>query len=165
MRSERGYTMIEVAVVIGLIGVISAIALPVFMESNRRTALWNGAEQIGAAVRSARLKAISQNTPYRIAFNCPGVNELRVLVLTGDVAIDDDPGRCGESFEGDSGTIGLPPGVTYEVEDTTALQVTGRGIFSSVGGDIPSTITVMHGAVTRILTVSGTGQITFTDVE
>ena len=165
MRSERGYTLFEVLIVVALIGIVSAISVPVFMESNRRGALWSGAEQIGATVRSARLKAISQNTSYRVVFNCPSANELRSLVVTGDPAIDDDAGRCGESYEGDSGTIELPGGVAYDVDDTTELVVTGRGIFTAIGGAIPATITVTHGAATRILTVSGTGQITFTDVE
>jgi len=165
MRSERGYTLFEVLIVVALIGIVSAISVPVFMESNRRGALWSGAEQIGATVRSARLKAISQNTTYRVVFNCPSANELRSLVLTGDAAIDDDAGRCGETYEGDSGIIELPSGVAYDVEDTTELMVTGRGIFSAIGGAIPAIITVTHGAATRILTVSGTGQITFTDVE
>jgi prepilin-type N-terminal cleavage/methylation domain-containing protein len=165
MRSERGYTLFEVLIVVALIGIVSAISVPVFMESNRRGALWSGAEQIGATVRSARLKAISQNTTYRVMFNCPAANELRSLVVTGDPAIDDDAGRCGETYEGDSGTIQLPGGVAYDVDATTELLVTGRGIFSAIGGAIPATITVTHGAATRILTVSGTGQITFTDVE
>jgi prepilin-type N-terminal cleavage/methylation domain-containing protein len=165
MRSERGYTLFEVLIVVALIGIITAISVPVFMESNRRGALWSGAEQIGATVRSARLKAISQNTTYRVVFNCPSANELRSLILTGDPAIDDDAGRCGATYEGDSGTIELPGGVVYDVEDTTELLVTGRGIFSAIGGAIPATITVTHGAATRVLTVSGTGQITFTDVE
>jgi len=165
MRSERGYTLFEVLIVVALIGIVSAISVPVFMESNRRGALWSGAEQIGATVRSARLKAISQNTTYRVMFNCPAANELRSLVVTGDPAIDDDAGRCGETYEGDSGTVELPGGVAYDVEDTTELVVTGRGIFSAVGGAIPATITVTYGAATRVLTVSGTGQITFTDVQ
>jgi len=157
--------MFEILIVVALIGIVSAISVPVFMESNRRGALWSGAERIGAAVRSARLKAISQNTTYRVVFNCPSPNELRSLILTGDAGIDDAAGRCGDTYEGDSGIIELPSGVAYDVDDTTELLVTGRGIFSAIGGAIPATITVTHGAATRVLTVSGTGQITFTDVQ
>jgi Tfp pilus assembly protein FimT len=157
--------MVELLITLGLIGVVSAISVPVFMESNARSALWSGSEQIGASVRSARLKAISQNTTYRVAFNCPAANELRNLIMTGDPAVDDDPGRCSQTVDGDSGIVQLPVGVAYDVADTTSLQVTGRGIFSANGGGIPLTITVTHGTATRTLTVSGTGQITFTDVQ
>jgi len=165
MRSERGYSLVELLITLGLIGVVSAISVPVFMESNARSALWSGSEQIGATIRSARLKAISQNTAYRVTFNCPSANELRSLVMTGDPAVDDDAGRCSQTVVGDSGIIQLPVGVAYDVADTTSLEVTGRGIFTAAGGGIPLTITVTHGSATRTLTVSGTGQITFTDVQ
>ena len=165
MRSERGYTLIEVLITLGLIGIVSAISVPVFIESNARGALWSGSEQVGASIRSARLKAISQNTAHRVTFNCPAANELRILVMTGDPAVDDDAGRCSQTVDGDSGTIQLPVGVAYDVDAATSLQVTGRGIFTANGGAIPLTITVTHGAATRTLTVSGTGQITFTDVQ
>jgi prepilin-type N-terminal cleavage/methylation domain-containing protein len=164
MRSERGYTLIEVLITVGMIGVVTAISLPVFMESNARSNLWSGAERVGAAIRQARLKAISTNTSFRVAFDCPAANEVRTLIMTGDVAIDNDAGRCNTTRAGDSGVIELPTGVAYDVGATTSLQVTGRGVFSSNGGAIPSVITVTHGGATRTLTVSGTGQITFTDV-
>lgn len=165
MRSDRGYSLIEVLITLGLIGIVTAISVPVFMESNARSSLWTGSEQIGAAIRQARFKAISQNTTYRVVFDCPGVGELRSLVMTGDPAVDDDAGRCGVTMDGDSGIIELPNGVGFDALDATALQVTGRGVLSALGDAIPLIITVTHGSTARTLTVSGTGQITFTDVE
>ena len=168
MRSERGYTLFEILIVVALIGIVSAISVPVFIESNARNALWTGAEQIGAGIRSARFKAISQNTAHRVAFNCPAANELRVLILTGDPDIDDPDeigARCGDTYEGDSGIIELPAGVAYDADAALYLEVSGRGIFTANGAAIPLTVTVTQGAATRILTVSGTGQVTFTDVD
>jgi prepilin-type N-terminal cleavage/methylation domain-containing protein len=100
MRSERGYTILELVVVIGLIGIVSGIALPVFMEANARRDIWTGAEQLGATVRSARLNAITRNTTFRVVFDCPGTNEVRALILTGDAAVDDPADlatRCGQT--------------------------------------------------------------------
>ena len=168
MRSERGYTLFEILIVVALIGIVSAISVPVFLESNARSGLWTGAEQIGGTIRSARLKAISQNTDYRVVFNCPAANELRTLIVTGDPAVDDGDmaARCGQTIEGDSGTVELPTGVAYDAGDgVTALNVTGRGVFTALGGAIPLTITVTQGGAIRTLTISGTGQITFTDVQ
>jgi prepilin-type N-terminal cleavage/methylation domain-containing protein len=167
MRSERGYTLFEVLIVVGLIGIVSAISVPVFLESNARNALWTGAEQIGSTVRSARFKAISQNTPHRVVFNCPNANELRTIAFQDNPAIDDMDidARCAEDHPGDSGVIELPGGVVYDSDAATYLEVSGRGIFTAEGGPIPLTITVTHGAATRLLTVSGTGQVTFTDVD
>lgn len=165
MRSERGNTLIEVLITVGLIGVGTAISVPVFMESNARSKLWTGAEQIGAEIRQARLKAISSNTTYRVVFDCPAAGQLRSLIMTGDPAVDDDPGRCADTLEGDSGSIHMPTGVGYGADDSTGLQVTGRGVFTAMGGAIPLTINVTYGATLRTLTVSATGQITFSDVE
>jgi prepilin-type N-terminal cleavage/methylation domain-containing protein len=166
MRSERGYTLVEVLITLGLIGVVTAISVPVFIESNARSKLWTGSEQIGAEIRQARLKAISSNTTYRVVFDCPAAGQLRSLVMTGDPAVDDDPGRCNDTLEGDSGTIQLPSGVGYDADDeATGLQVTGRGVFTAMGGAIPLMISVTYGPTLRTLTVSATGQITFSDVE
>ena len=165
MRSERGYTLIEILIVVGLIGIVSAISVPVFISSNARNALWTGSELIGSSIRQARLKAISQNTPYRVGFDCPGPNQLRLLVMTGDPVVDDDADRCSADLDGDSGAIEMPTGVLFTSGTATSLQVTGRGVFTAIGDAIPLTISVTYGAATRTLTVSATGQITFTDVE
>ena len=165
MRSERGYSLIEVLIVVGLIGIVTAISVPVFMESNARSALWTGAEQLGATIRSARFKAISQNTNYRVYFDCPSDNEVRALIQGVSANDDDKDARCAETFDGDSGIVELPAGVAFDEDGAAWLQVTGRGVFTASGGPIPLTITVTHGAATRTLTVSGTGQVTFTDVE
>lgn len=160
MRSNAGYTLIEVIVVVGLIGVVTATAVPVFLESNARNRLWTGSEQIGAAVRQARLKAISTNTSYRVVFDCPSANELRTLVVDGTI---DDEGRCSQTVEGDTGTIELPTGVGFDAGEATFLEVNSRGVFS--GASIPLTITVTHGSSVRTVDVSITGQISFGNVE
>lgn len=164
VRSELGFTLIEAVIVVGLIGVTAAIAVPVFIESNARNRLWTASEQIGATVRQTRLQAISQNTTYRVVFDCPAAGSLRSLIMTGDPLVDDDEDRCNQTLEGDSGTIEMPTSVTYDPASATALQVSGRGIFSAIGESIPLTISVQYGTATRTLTVSATGQITFSNI-
>ena len=165
VRSERGYTLIEILIVVGLIGVVSAISLPVFIESNARNRLWTASENIGASIRQARLRAITQNGAFQVRFACPAAGQMRTLVVTGDADIDDAEDRCTNTQDGDSAPLELPTGVGYTTEDVTALNVAGRGIFTAVGGAIPLTISVTYGANTRTLTVSATGQITFSAIE
>ena len=165
MRSQRGYTLVEIVVVVGLIGIISAISVPVFIQSNARSALWTGSELIGATLRQARMKAISQNTLYRVVFSCPSPNTLRTLIVTGDPTVDDAVDRCSQTFDGDTGIIEMPTSVTYTPGTATGLEITGRGTFTATGDAVPLTINVNYGSTLRTLTVSATGQITFSNVE
>lgn len=163
MRSERGYTLFELLVAIALIAVVSGIALPVFLSSDALNDLWTSSERIGAIIRQTRLKAITQNTNYLVRFDCPGENQLRSLIVTGNPAIDDAENRCSLFQDGDSDIIEMEGGSDYAAGAATELQVTGRGVFTAVGDAIPLTIGVTHGSSARYLTVSATGQITFSN--
>jgi prepilin-type N-terminal cleavage/methylation domain-containing protein len=164
MRSERGYTLFEVLIVLGLIGVISGIALPVFLSSNAMNSLWTSSERLGGLVRQTRLRAISRNTTYQLRFNCPAAGAARGLIVTGNPAIDAAANRCSLSQDGDTEIVYMNPGVTYTpAAGVTGFAITGRGVFTTMGGAIPTTVNVAYGAKSRYLTVSPTGQITFSD--
>lgn len=156
MRSNRGFTLIELMVVMGLAGILAAIAVPVYIESTARNKVWTASETIGAQLRQARLKAISRNRTFQIRFDCPAAGQFRVLAV--DAATIDAPDRCTNTEEFDSGVFAMPAEVGFGDVDT--LEVSGRGIFTS-DGVIPQTITVTYGELVRSLTISPTGQITF----
>jgi prepilin-type N-terminal cleavage/methylation domain-containing protein len=165
MRSERGYTLFEVLIVLGLIGVISGIALPVFLSSNAMNSLWTSSERLGGLIRQTRLRAISRNTTYELRFDCPSAGSVRGLILTGTPAIDDAANRCDLDQSGDTEIVYMNPGVEYDTNGVTGFTVTGRGVFTALGGAIPATLSVTYGANVRYLSVSATGQITFSDTE
>ena len=164
MRHDRGYSLIELLISLGMIGVLSAIAVPLVLESTRRSDLFAASERVGAVVRQTRLKAISQNRNYRVRFDCPATNQLRALIVTGNALIDDAANRCTMTIAGDGEIVNLPTGVTVDAEDATELRVTPRGAFTAVGDSIPLIITVAHGSSNRSVTVSATGQLTFSNV-
>ncbi len=169
MRSERGYTLFELMIVVGLIGVVTAISIPVFSSSNQLTDVWTSAERVGALIRQTRLKAISQNTTYVIRFSCPASGQLRALRITGDAAIDDfsvNPDRCTEVQTGDSEVVVMATGVNYATDAAIGLQITGRGVFSALGDSIPLIVSVTSsGSARRYLSVSASGQISFSDTD
>ena len=163
MRSERGFTLLEALVVIGIIGVLGAAALPVMFDSNNRNAVWTTSEQIGSQVRQARLMAITRNTAFQVRFNCPNAGNYRLLVVDGNI---NDADRCTQyrSLPGgarDSGVMTVPANVTFG--NPASLQVNGRGQYSIVGvGALPLTVSVAHSnGHTRTMTISITGQISF----
>ena len=159
VRSQSGFTLIEMLIAVGLVGILAAVAVPVMIESSARNSLWTGSELVGAQLRQARLKAISRNTTFQIRFNCPAAGQFRSLVMTGTPLIDDAVDRCSQTRPFDSGVQTLPLNVTSTPANT--IQVTGRGIVSVVGAAVPHTLSVSYGANTRTLVISATGQITF----
>jgi Tfp pilus assembly protein FimT len=154
----------ELLVVLGMIGVISAISIPYLAGSTSRNAVWTTSEQIGSQIRQARLKAITRNTRFRVRFNCPAAGQYRVLVVTGVAAQDDAADRCAQTYQHDSGVYTLPQNITYTA-GLPVLEVNGRGMYSLIGvGVLPLPITVTYTSnvvVSRRLTVSPTGQINF----
>src|SRR5262245_41167746 len=94
MLSSRGFTMFELLVVMALIAIISAMAIPGLTQSTARNAVWTASETIGTQIRQARLKAISRNLSFRVRFDCPVSGQFRVLAVTGNSAIDNATNRC-----------------------------------------------------------------------
>jgi prepilin-type N-terminal cleavage/methylation domain-containing protein len=160
VRSERGFTLVEILAALALAGVLAAVSLPVVLQSINRNKVWTGSELIGTQIRQARLLAISQNARFRVRFHCPDTGQLRVLVVTGDSTIDDATDRCSQTQTSDSGIIAMPSGVTLD-DTIPVLEVNGRGVYSVLTGSIPVTVNVSYGDSTRSLTVNSTGQITF----
>jgi prepilin-type N-terminal cleavage/methylation domain-containing protein len=170
MQSSRGFTLLELLVVLGMLGVISAISIPYLSGSTTRNAVWTASEQIGSQIRQARLKAITRNRRFRVAFDCPAAGQYRVLAvqLPPNEALNDAADRCSQTYEHDSGVYTLPPNLSYTA-GLPVLEVNGRGQYSTdpPGFGVPMAllpITVTYtGAQTfsRRLTVSVTGQINF----
>lgn len=148
----------ELLIVMGMIGVLGAMALPVLFDSSNRNAVWTASEQVGSQIRQARLKAITRNSQFRVVFNCPSNRQYRVLIVDGDI---NDADRCDQFKEHDSAVYQLPANINFGAPPT--LEVNGRGQYSLPGGGVlPLTITVTHANnSSRSFTVSITGQITF----
>ena len=160
VRSNRGFSLIEILVALGFIAVVTAIGLPIMNEAVVRNGVWTATEQIGSEIRQARLRAISHNNAFRVRFNCPSTNQFRVLVVTGVASQDNASDRCSQTYTYDSATFQMPANVSFGTVPT--LEVNGRGIFTVSSGTIPVTINVSWGStVARSFTVSVTGQISY----
>lgn len=160
MRSNSGFTMFELLIVVALISIAAAMGIPTLQESTRRNAVWTASETIGTQIRQARLKAISRNKSFRVRFDCPSAGQFRVLEVTGNTTIDNATSRCSTQQTHDSGVYAMPANVTYGAPPV--LTVNSRGVFSASAGSIPVTITVSYGTYSsRALSVSATGQINF----
>lgn len=87
IKKNSGFTLMEVMVVIGIIGITAAIAIPNILSYLPKHRLNGGARDVYSAMQYARLRAVKEKTPVSISFNT-GANSFRVFtdeVLTNGV--------------------------------------------------------------------------------
>ena len=118
MKRQNGFTLMELMVVVAIIGILSAVAVPNFISYRSNQRLGASAREILAAVKDTRLRAI---------------NEQATTVITFDVAndsylafVDDGNG----SADGD--LDGVLDGAGNGVQDGTEVTIT----FGALPGDI-----------------------------
>jgi prepilin-type N-terminal cleavage/methylation domain-containing protein len=66
--TSKGYTLVELLSVIGILGVLCAIALPSFLGILNQTKINLLAEQVRQSLKEAQLQAISEGQSYIIQF-------------------------------------------------------------------------------------------------
>ena len=157
-NNERGTSYLELLCVLGIIGVVSGIAIPALSNAADRNKVYSGTQLVSAAIRNARLAAISRNATYRVRFQCPSAGAVRVLLVTGNAAVDDAANRCSTNVAEDGPSMFLPQGVTYGTVPT--LEVNGRGQMSVPLAAMPLTITVSYENFSQTLSITATGRVT-----
>ena len=138
-RSERGFTVMELMVVVGLMAIISAIAMPSFISWLPSYRLSAGARQVAGDLQLARMKAISQNTTYRLNF-----------ISGTQYRLEKDAG-----FTLESGPFTLPVGITASPTGATS-EFQSRGTASATD-DI--TLTNDGGTTVRHVCIKTVGRV------
>lgn len=66
--SERGFSLVELLVVLALIGAILVIGVPALVSQRAHQRLTRAARDMATELNAARIRAITKNTKYRVAF-------------------------------------------------------------------------------------------------
>lgn len=66
IRNSKGFTMVEIMVVIGILAIILAIAVPNFAAMQRKTRIRAGAQEIAQDFRFTRERALAIGSHYNI---------------------------------------------------------------------------------------------------
>ena len=132
MRKDSGFTLIELMVVIAIIGVLCAIAIPNFLKWLPKQRVGSAARAVMSAVEFARSNAIKTNADVTLNFDfdnerltvvTSGGTTLRTRQLPGDVDLQDiDLGTPvtfnGHGFSDESGGV-----VVENTKDDTISRI------------------------------------------
>jgi prepilin-type N-terminal cleavage/methylation domain-containing protein len=148
---ERGFSMVELVVVVAVISVVTAISLPNFVRMYRGSRLSNGGTKMAEILKVTRFQAIRRNTTItcRIA---GGAAQTRVWADTTPNLVY-DPGEPETIYSGDVRPVGA-----FGVPGTAALAAAiGPGIvlnpvapfggaftFDARGAVVPAGVYVMY---------------------
>lgn len=67
-KSQSGFTLVEVMIVVAIIGVLAAIGIPSFKEIMPRVRLNNNTMVLANAIALARVRAISKSSDFSMTF-------------------------------------------------------------------------------------------------
>lgn len=86
-RSSSGYSLAELLVVVAIIGILSLVSVPAFMNYRNSAKLKSSMRQFVADLRVARQRAITENHPTMISFRT-GNGMITYRDFNGSVASD-----------------------------------------------------------------------------
>ncbi len=146
--NRRGITLIEFVVVFVIVAIGSVLLVPNIGAWLPHYRLRSAARDIVSTMRTAQMKAVSNNIQYSVNFNAAEIGPTDSYILqrnSGGVWID----------EGALQT--LPAGITANIDQLPA----GRAVFNvnstSTSGSV--TLQTTKGAQRRIILTSATGRV------
>lgn len=69
LRSERGFSMIELLVVAAVFTVVLALSLPAFNKSRKTVKLMNATREVSSTMKLARSRAVATSNPVIVEFD------------------------------------------------------------------------------------------------
>jgi len=118
MRSDSGFTMIELLVIIAISGILLAMAVPSFMDSLARRRLEGVANELSADLQYTRTQAVSNNVPVSLVTSAHGYTVSGVLsgttVTYKTVTLDS--------------AISLTPSITVTIDEYRGMPTVGTAI-------------------------------------
>ena len=131
MHKKSGFTLWEVMTVIGIIAVLSTIAIPNFIGWLPKYRLGSAARDLLSAMQFARLVAVKENINVRVNFD-PGNNNFLIFPdYNSDKNQDADEPTIRKGL--------MPGGVTLDKTEFSAsdtFEFDSRGLASGNGGKI-----------------------------
>ena len=134
LQYQSGFTLMEVMVVIGIVGIISAIAIPNFIGRLPDYRLRSATRDIVSCMQEAKLRAVKENAQVVVIFNQNTesyVSFIDTVPAGGNWAVD--------GTETIVKQVTLPSGIDIQSNPLTTSYTYGfnnRGLSANAGGTI-----------------------------
>ena len=148
---QLGFTLIEMMIVIGLLLILTGIAVPNFLSYLPKNRLNGAARQVMGDLMAARMQAVSQNNEFKVFF----LNDHEYQILDDD----DNDGNI------DGGEWTQTKDIQSEYSDVT-FSASANPIFYPKGTAYGSTITLTSAAdsnLKKYVKVASTGRVKIDD--
>lgn len=66
MRRSRGFTLVEILIVMAIMAALALVAVPWFLKISQRNALKSAAHEVQTTLLAARMKAVRRNQPVSV---------------------------------------------------------------------------------------------------
>jgi len=147
VNTQTGFTLMEMMIVIAIIGIAAAIAIPAFMSMLPGMRLNGAARMVAGDLMAARMNAVKQNNEFKVFFNSPAANQYQIL---------DDDDNDGVADTGEAITI---RNIRNEYPDVT-MSSTNNPIFHPRGTATNlATITLQNSSGAKTVTISIAGRV------
>jgi prepilin-type N-terminal cleavage/methylation domain-containing protein len=152
-QSQRGFSLIEMSVVILIIAIVAAFAVPQVIAYMRMYRLGVGGRNVATALQRARYLATSNNTRAGIL-----VSELQRV----DIEQYDSEGKAAPQ---NKGAVHLPEGIAFDSDAPKEIAFDGRGVITPMPKDSPIIRINGVNGYYLFVTVSPTGQVTVSEAK
>ncbi len=120
--NERGFTLVELLVVIGIIAVMAAISLPNIVGFLQASRVRSAQDQVASAIQRARSRAISLNTQWGVSFVIESASVYWVHVEDPQPIVVGAAGRQQLNFPAATAVIG-PMSTRYQLDPDVQFAV------------------------------------------